>query len=181
MAFDFFSIVNFEFLLKVGGGIGGLMLFFRGLTEYRRNSSIKRAEFLDRLIADFSRKENQIALRMLDDFVYVKPENSDALPHEQAVRDDGLAIYLRNHRNPGNAITEEYEIVVRNSFDSLFDFFTKLSYYLQNNLITPKELIYFQYYIDKIKTKKEALGYVRIYFYYSDFEKLFQATAKLSV
>lgn len=93
---------------------------------------------------------------------------------------------LRNHRGRENMIENPGEQAIRDSYDSLFDFFTKLSYYKSNDLISDRELTYFKYYIDKIrvedfdkvcedKKKEGARIYILTYFEREDFELLFNS------
>jgi hypothetical protein len=158
--------------------IGGLYIFFAGRKEYIRTQKLKRAEFLDKLISDFLAPETEIARKMLDDYVYVKKENRNKSPQDQKNLAIPLATYLRNHLNE-EPIGMQDEIEVRNSFDKLLDFFTKLSYYLNNKLISPRELTYFKYYIVKIKDKQEVIKYISAYYYPEDFVLIFSAIDKL--
>lgn len=172
-----FDANTFELIAKILGGAGGLILFFRGYQEYRRSNKIKRAEFLEKLIADFHADGHRIAINLLDDYVYVKTEDRSLSPAEQMSKSVSLQVLLRDHRK--EPITEIEAIAVRRSFDQTLDFFTRLSYYLQNNLITPKELIYFRYYIERIRDKKEVRNYISYYFYPGDFDELFDAVQRL--
>jgi len=52
---------------------------------------------------------------------------------------------------------------IRNSFDSLLDFFGKLGYLMHIKIITEKEMIYFQYYIDRIRNNKWIIFYIKEY------------------
>lgn len=153
-----------ELTLKIGGAIGGLFLFFRGYMEYRRANATKRAEFLEKMITEFNAPEKKIALALLDDYGYVGEHEGPREP---------LGIYLRDHRQI--PIVTMVEVDVRKSFDSLLDFYTRLSYYIQNDLMSSRELIYFRYYIEKVRDKPEILAYISYYFYPRDFRELFEA------
>jgi len=150
----------------------GYLIYTKGIVEYRNGNQIKRAEFLEKLIEDFRKKEMSLAKNMLDDFTVYNKSSA------------GLPRILRDHKGENNLVTEQAELDIRASFDDLFDFFTKLAYYRKNNLISADELGYFHYYIDKIKVedfeskcddpKKEgARLYIRSYFNRKDFEFLF--------
>jgi hypothetical protein len=165
-------------LIKIGlAVISGLYIFFAGRKEYIRNQKLKRAEFLDKLISEFLAPETEIARKMLDDYVYVKKENRNKAPQEQKNLAIPLSTYLRNHLMEPIGMPDEID--VRNSFDKLLDFFTKLSYYLNNKLISPRELTYFKYYIEKIKDKQEVIKYISAYYYPEDFAIIFSAIDKL--
>jgi hypothetical protein len=41
------------------------------------------------------------------------------------------------------------------------------------NLITPAEISYFRYYLEKIESKPEVIGYIKTYYYLDDFNRLF--------
>lgn len=172
-----FQLQILELILKIGGAIGGLFLFFRGYLEYRKSNRTKRAEFLEKMITEFNTPDKKIALNLLDDYVYVKEEDRTIDPREQLAKAVPLAHYLRNHRQ--EPISGHDEVEVRRSFDHLLDFFTRLSYYIQNDLMTSRELIYFRYYIDKMQHKPEVRDYIRFYFYERDFLCLFEAAKEI--
>jgi hypothetical protein len=157
-----------ELCIKYGGALGGLLLFFRGYLEYRRSNATKRADFLEKMISEFKLPEKKIAIALLDDFGYTGTH-----PCPDGVN---LTEVLRNHHH--RAINTMMEVDVRASFDQLLDFYTKLSYYIQNDLMSSRELIYFRYYIEKVEQNKAVEAYIRCYFYWSDFEALYKALPK---
>jgi len=151
----------------------GVILFFRGMSEYKKNNRIKRAEFLDKLIKDFNAKESDVARYLLDGYQYIREEDRD-LPFEaQMEHVQPLEQHLRNHED--EPIRNTAEIKVRRSFDHLLDFFTRLSYYLKQELISPAELSYFRYYIHKAENNEAVRKYIRTYFYEEDFILLFNS------
>jgi hypothetical protein len=158
--------------------IGAIIVFFVGRYEYRKSIKIKRAEFLDKLIAEFLDKETEIARSLLDDYIYVTDELKGLSTEEQKQKAVKLGFYLRDHDKCPIKNTDE--IKVRKSFDELFDFFTKLSYYLSNNLISASELTYFKYYLNKLEQKKDDVNeYINKYFYMKDFQTLLIALKKI--
>ena len=165
--------ISLEFLITVGTAIGGIYVFFRGISEYRANTRIKRAEFLDKLISEFLNPEIDIARGLLDDYVYVSKDNRDKSPTEQKELSKPLSTFLRDHRIEPIGTVDE--IAVRRSFDKLLDFFTRLSYYLRQELISSAELSYFKYYIRKVQDKSEVTSYIRAYYFWDDFAILFKA------
>jgi hypothetical protein len=125
-------------IFKVSGAAAGtIIVFLVGRVEYRNSIKIRRAEFLDKLIAEFQDKNTSIARGLLDDYVYVTDKMKELTPSQQKEMAEPLSKYLRDHHE--HPIENDEEIKVTKSFDALFDFFTKLSYYLSNKLISPKE------------------------------------------
>ncbi|MFN5168939.1 MAG: hypothetical protein ACK5DD_04900 [Cyclobacteriaceae bacterium] len=114
----------------------GFLIYKKGIAEYRGSNKVKRAEFLEKLIQDFNGEPLKTAKLLLDDFIVDDFYQTD------------LPKVLRDHKSTG--IEKDAELKIRASFDALLDFFIKLSYYRQNELITRDELIYFRYYIRKI-------------------------------
>lgn len=164
---------TFKLIIAAITILGGSLAFWKGLSELRANSRIKRVEFLEKLINDFNHSNTSIARNLLDDYVYIEEENRQLPFEEQGKNAKNLSAYLRNHKE--FPITSSGEIKVRQSFDQLLDFFSRLSYYLKQKLISPAELSYFRYYLDKIESKPEVKGYIKLYFYEDDFNVLFQA------
>jgi hypothetical protein len=78
-----------------------------------------------------------------------------------------LQIVLRDHKGKDTEVVDEGEQRVRESFDQLLEFFTKLEYYLSLKLISRSELNYFEYYISRcyykanggVRTFAAAYGY----------------------
>jgi hypothetical protein len=123
-----------KYVINIGTAVGGIIAFLKGLKEYQANNRIKRAEFLEKLIIEFLEPKNDIARALLDDFVYVSEVNKNASPIEQKEMAIPLSTFLRDHLAEPICLTDE--IKVRKSFDNLFDFLTKISYYLKQQLIT---------------------------------------------
>lgn len=153
-----------ELIVKYGGALGALLLFFRGYLEYRRANATRRAEFLDKMIHEFNAPEKKIALALLDDYGYNGEHGFCAVD---------LSVVLRDHTKL--AIATLVEVDCRKSFDSLLDFCTRLSYYVQNDLMSSRELIYFRYYLEKVRDNAAVRAYINRYFYAKDFEELFDA------
>jgi hypothetical protein len=158
------TIQILELIIKYGGALGGLLLFFRGYLEYRRANATKRAEFLEKMIAEFNAQEKKVALYMLDDYGYTGALGACPV---------NMPLLLRNHRQA--PIQTLIEVESRQSFDNLLDFYTRLSYYIQNDLMTSRELIYFRYYLEKVRDNPAVIAYIGYYFYPKDFKELFEA------
>jgi hypothetical protein len=192
-------------IISIATFVTGAILFFRGYREYKISNKVKRAEFLERLITMFNEPELKPAKDILEDFVYPDSVRIAEMSEEQyrVHASVNLIKTLRNHHDED--VTNPIELEVRKSFSDLLDFFSKLSYYLDNELITAKELGYFKYYLEKIdynvkksvnssdpKGTREAIKrenlkklaakkFIETYFYPEDFERLFNALAKTTI
>jgi hypothetical protein len=187
--FDAFSD-TVGLLISVATLILAYIIYKKGIIEYHDTNKTKRAEFLEKLIESFNADSLTIAKQTLDDFVFptglkFTSETYYSLPCVNFVQT------LRDHTKTVDGITDDTELQIRASFSALLDFFSKLSYYLSNELITKKELGYFKYYIDRINyidsksvtrdSKSERLRkdgikiFVNTYFDSAEYEKLFAA------
>ena len=171
MLMNVFNLVtsDFDIIIKAATAAGGLYLFFRGIIEYRNNNRTKQAEFLEKLIAGFDSPKMEIAIRILDDYdcTDLDPEGDC---EKQGATD--LVTILRDHRKV--PVTDKTQIKIRDSFCNLLDYFSKLNYYLKNDLISKDEIGYFRYYIDKVEDNEAIINYISFYYFESDFEKLFK-------
>lgn len=188
--------------ISIGTFVIGLFIYNRGLGEYRISNKAKRAEFLEKLIKMFDDTPLKPAKDILEDFVYPDHLSIKGMTNEQYNKLPSVNIVKTLRDDKTADVLDPTELEIRKSFSDLLDFFAKLSYYLDNELITPKELGYFRYYIDKINynIKKPVLQsdpqgvresierenhkkagietFIRTYFYPEDFERLFNALAK---
>jgi hypothetical protein len=142
-----------------------LVGLLKGLLEYSKTNRIKRAEFLEKLIAEFNEPGLFIAKRILDDF-WVNTEGDREMTDNELIREGSrekkekevlrslVSDLLRNHAE--RSVTGEGEHRARQSFDDLLDFFTKLDYYLTLKLISKQELNYFLYYIQRCAFKADG-------------------------
>lgn len=176
-----------EIAVKVLTLVVGVAALGKGLLEYSKANRTKRAEFLLNLVNQFDSKTYFRSKRLLDDFIVSKKTNDElkVLSPDQvrALPCYHLTKTLRDHKEA--TITDEDELMLRREADKLLDFFSRLSYYYDNGLITSKELGYFEYYLHKINYLKpkpkdheqERLqafkSYIAIYFKPADFERLF--------
>jgi hypothetical protein len=79
-----------------------------------------------------------------------------------------ISTILRDHNK--NPIVNQLEDEIRNSFDAMLDFFGKLGYLLKLRLIERGELVYFQYYLEKMinnNSKAEDGSDDNAFIYYS--------------
>jgi len=165
--------------------------FLITFAEYRKSNRIKRSEFLEKLITEFNEEKTYAAKKLLDDFWFDDTlqnhhELKEMSAKEFIERGSGkkkiglsrhLKIVLRDHKDSPEQTEgiSPVEQVVRESFDQLLDFFTKLDYYLSLKLISKKELSYFEYYINCCNEKAEGgvMIYAKAYGYMSLFRLLY--------
>lgn len=145
------SLSGIGTLLATAFGIGGL---FWGIYTYRGSQTLKRQQILFPLIKEFDKSnEMSIAKALLDNY-YVTPRKGWKLERYYYHRkhlDDILSMH---------AVDDPGEAAIRKSFDTLLDFFCKLEYLLDINLITPKEIDYFSYYIDQAADEPSVIKYI---------------------
>lgn len=185
------SCIDIKSIIEIISFITALFLFIRGFREYRKANRTKRAEFLENLIKMFDESSILEGKKLLDDFI-VSTVDKKIIDKYSQKEIDNLPCYqlpetLRYHLT--KPITDDDELLVRESLDKLLDFFAKLSYYYSNDLVSRKELKYFKYYIDKINyhnvksltttyeiNKLKAIQkYIELYFDKNDYEILFEA------
>lgn len=178
-------------LLSIGTIILAYVLYKKGIKEYKENNKTKRAEFLEKLIESFNDQSLKIAKDVIDDFVYPNHAEYKSLDQYYALPCVNLVTTLRNHNDTPDGITDSAELEIRESFSAFLDFLFKLSYYLKNDLITPIELGYFKYYIERINylnannssddAKRDAFRkegvriFIKTYFNADDYERLFRS------
>jgi hypothetical protein len=176
------SIESLGIAASAAVGIGGFVIAILG---HYKNEMLRRKENIFRLITDFNNdKKILIAKAILDDYSFRKDmlynifiessqENKSEKflqgellmesveNNENYVNEYQLKHILRNHRN--NEVREQYEIIIRTSFDTFLDFFVKLEYLLSIGLIKKQEIDYFNYYIEKAAKNDAVKNYVMIY------------------
>ncbi len=167
-----------ELIIKIITAVIGIFVFWKGTVEYRQNTRTKQAEFLEKLIAGFSAKEMQMAIRILDGYTYQHEGEDWKLTGQHKEGPASLVHVLRDHRV--EPVAQPEEIAIRDSFCALLDYFSKLNYYLHNQLINKDELLYFRYYIDNAMKNEAVLNYIRFYYFTdTDFDELFAEIGKL--
>jgi hypothetical protein len=148
MVEDFTIIETITIIIATGG-------FVIGLITYKTEQTLKRKENLFSELEKFDKDEDlDCAKAILDDFGITVGGKTF---HKSTLQDT-----LRDHRKVG--VTHEGEIEVRESFDSLLDFFGRLEYLIQKKLLDKeKDLYHFEYYITKAAELKPICDYVRTY------------------
>jgi hypothetical protein len=81
-----------------------------------------------------------------------------------------LAIILRP--NPQNGINDLGEVAIRHSVDAFLDFFCKLEYLLNINLVKAEEIEYFTYYVDIAAWDAPIVKYATRYKFPLHFDRL---------
>ena len=149
------SIINA--LIGAGAGLGG---FIWGLQTYKKDQHLRRKDIIFPLIKEFDESEQmKYAKDLLDDKTICPQCNwkyKQRFYHKQ-----NFDIILRDH-GP-KPISDPGEFAIRKSFDALLDFFYKLQYLFEINLIKSNEIRYFKYYVDKIAKEENVINYINIY------------------
>jgi hypothetical protein len=128
-----FLISHFDFIVKFFSLIRGFCLFLKDVIEYSNCNKIRKAEFLEKLIAGFDSPSMVMAIRILDGYYYRSNDPKDIEVESEQEGKMNLHKILKNHKVI--PVTSPFEVEVRDSFCSLLDYFSKLNYYLSNNLI----------------------------------------------
>lgn len=142
-------------ILEIITVITAIVGFGMGLITYKNEKALKRKENLFSELEKFDESDDLAnAKAILDDF--------GITIHEKTFHLSTLDDTLRDHRKRG--VSHEGEIEMRESFDSLLDFFGRLEYLIQNKLLDKnKDLSHFEYYIKKAADLKAVRNYIRIY------------------
>jgi hypothetical protein len=147
-----------------------LVGFIWGLITYKKDQNLRRKDVIFPLINEFDESEQmKIAKYLLDDKKIER--HPDWKWPDNFYRKQYLPIILRNPLET-KKIDDAGEYAIRESFDALLDFFAKLEYLLETDLIKPKEIMYFKYYLDKIYDEKAVEKYIRTYHFPVNIKKL---------
>jgi hypothetical protein len=129
--------------------------FASGLFTYKKEQMLRRKESLFSELEKFDINEDlTYAKAILDDFaITIDNKTFHKLTLEETLRD---------HRKIG--VSHNGEQLIRESFDSLLDFFGRLEYLIETKLLDKeKDLYHFDYYIKRAAELKPIQDYVRIY------------------
>jgi len=137
-----------------------------GIRSYRQGQVVYKKDIqkdvVFPLIKEFDESTEMYYAKMILEDVPIKSTGSTGGPYGFYTK-ERLLITLQDHDKPRG----QFDIgdgVVRNSFDRLFDFFTKLDYLKSIKLLEDAEINYFRYYIDKAADIPAAVNYARTYF-----------------
>ncbi len=142
-----------DFLLKLIGGIGGVVLFFFGYYRYSKSQTWKKNEFVANEIRDFnSNKMVRNTMSMLDwnkRYIELFPDRPEYKERFFRVTRATLRSALLSHK-----IKEKFkkeEVAIRDHFDCFLDYFEKFQQFIEAGLISKKELKpYLKYWIKRI-------------------------------
>ena len=154
----------------IGGGLWGL---FNGLKEYRnsqeirkkeleerqRGLTLKRQEILFPLIKEFDEGEKIFYAKELIDGVHIKLEDNNR-KFKTYSKKDFPNLLIRKDNDYTKPLDED-EIRIRLLIDSLLNFFGKLGYLMDNELITKKEINYFLYYIERTIDDESIIAFAK--------------------
>jgi hypothetical protein len=147
--------------------IGSVIAFIFTLVTWREQNYIKRAGFLEAKIKDFEDSSITLSRYILDRFAVCNTCNTSKgeVSDQQMIRigssrkGDSTDIELNNldstlqEELPSTNISKQR---VRLSFDRLLDFFGKLEYYLQLDLMTTDEILYFRYTLNNVVAIRQS-------------------------
>ena len=148
--------------IKLAATIAASVTALKGIAEYAKSNKIKRIDLLNTLVNEFNGANFFMAKRMLDDFE-IKATDSNIIFYK-----DHFNVILRDHRVK-EIENDQTLIAVRDSFDNLFEFFTKLEYLLSLGLISKNEFFYFRYYLNRVFQDGYILNFCQVYEYSSIF------------
>jgi hypothetical protein len=162
--------MNSELIIKTTTLVVSFVIALKGLFEYSKSQKVKKFEILNKLIDEFEHTKTEVARLILDEFS-VEGDNGKVYKRD-------LQETLRNHKD--KLIPFGIETEVRESFDKLLDFYSKLEYMLMLGLLNKNDLFYFQYCLQKIFDDKAILKYCEIYGYTAIFrlKRIFNQKSK---
>ena len=179
-------IDSLSFLLKLIGGIGGLILFIVGFIRYSKSQEWKRKEFIANEFKEMNRdKKVMNAMFMLDwdkRRIELFPDNPNYVDRFSIVDRSLLKSALLSHKLKDRFKKEE--VIIRDTFDHFFDELVRLNQFIDSKLITQEELEpYLKYWIKVIcddldpKIRNVVFHYVNEY-NYTGVQQLFKRFGK---
>lgn len=151
---------RFDAWISVTTIVGSIIAFFFTICTWKEQNRMKRADFLEQKIIEFNDTSTFLARAVLDNFALC-----DTCNNRFSQVSDKEMVTIGSSRtgdttdiqfsNIGKTLNEDHPSTniskqrVRASFDHLLDFFGKLEYYLNLDLLTEEEIRYFDYYIRK--------------------------------
>lgn len=157
MAAEITDIITAVASVFAAGAVG------TGVYQYKKDQIHRRKETLFLLIDEFDDGEHKmtIAKALLDGFKYKRGywENPTTIKYEYYGM-DVPEIFRHHYPDP---IYDDGEMKIRDSFDSILDFFGKLGYLLEVGLLKKNEIQYFEYHIKKAAMSENVGNYVSNY------------------
>ena len=149
-----------QFMLAITG-LSGIFGLFWGIYRYREGQNMKRKEVLFELIKEYDDPDSlmNLAIHLLDD--HVVPSKNEWMHRGLYYCNANFNLILRDHKN--SSIDDPGEMAIRESFDSLLEFFGKLGYLLKVGIIKKDEILYFQYTLNQLKNDPYVKLYTKTY------------------
>jgi hypothetical protein len=122
---------------------------------------LKKHEILFPLIKEFDDNERMRYAKDLLDSYILKDDKWDHMDGYYCL--GNLHRILRKHDTLKGGVKDPGERDIRKSFDALSDFFCKLEYLKDLELIDEKEIAYFNYYIYKVAKNDAIKNYIKYY------------------
>ncbi len=153
-----------DFLLKLVGGAGGLLLFFIGIRRYIKEQTWKKNEFVAneiKLFASDSMVRN--AMYILDwgaRYIQLFPDKQNYDDRFAKVDRPILKKALQFHSlrilEKGNERFTRTEITIRDTFDHFLSYFERYYQFIEAGLLSEKDLKpYLNYWIETLSTDME--------------------------
>lgn len=152
--------IELKDLLSIAIGVGGTIF---GIITYIQNRVLKRQEIILPLMREF---EESPRLKTAKDILEDKPLYPNSRMGWNIDIDDYYTrIHLKDILRPRDErpVQDKGENEIRESFDALLDFFGKLGYLLDIEVISRKEIRFFLYFIKKTKDEEAVIDYVKKY------------------
>jgi hypothetical protein len=167
---------TWDVVLKSIAIFGSFVAFIFSLVTWNEQNHIKRADFLENKITEFEDTSKLLARSILDNFAVCDTANAiaatmraqemifigssrikDSLDKNPDITFENIGKAL-NKLLPDTSISRQK---VRLSFDKLLDFFGKLDYYTNLDLMTKKEVEYFTYYVKRCADNDGIMEYAK--------------------
>lgn len=150
---------SLDLLLKIAGGIGGIILFIIGFRRYKKDQTWKRYQFVANEIESFNKDAVvRNAMFMLDwglRYIELFPDKPDYNERFEKVDREIFKAALQVHElreaHAGKMRFTPTEVAIRDTFDHFLSYFEKFYQFVEAGLITPEELEpYLRYWVDTI-------------------------------
>lgn len=139
-----------EFLLKLAAGGGAVAAYIVGLRQYKKSQSWQKASFLSALITEFETNPKILAVKCMLDWddgkIHIPPSTSFDFVNET------FCSALRAPVDGEEVIFAFPQDEIRDALDVFFDFFEKVESYRQIGLLKFKDLQYFYYWFEGLRS-----------------------------
>lgn len=175
-----------DFLLKLIGGAGALLLFFIGIKRYIIEQTWKRNEFVANEIKVFT-SDSMVrnAMYILDwgsRYIQLFPDkenyNDRFVKVDRQILKKALQYHDLRIKEDGKERFTTTEVAIRDTFDHFLSYFERFNQFIEAGLLTKKELQpYLIYWINSISNDMEEDARNVIYHYIKSYG--FSGTQKL--